>query len=220
LSHVRKIKLPFNNESLNINIRKINARTIGYYCPFETPESKEVGLIKYLAITTVISPYTNINLDSLFSKYVSIDLNSIIINDTSENNISNFRLRNSPNNKPNNCYDVNTIKFVTYYTKFIGFIFNNEQAFIDELYNCKRANKYLSYITNDYSIQKFSDEGRLIRPMILKEYKDADFNFIDFYKEFVLHGNLPEYMDLVEINEDHSNYLELDPNAIFGFLSA
>lgn len=217
LSHVRKIKLPFNNESLNINIRKINARTFGYYCPFETPESKEVGLIKYLAITTIISPYTDINLDSLFSKYVSIDLNAIIINDASENNIFKFRLRNAQNDS---YYDIYTIKFVTYNTKFIGFIFNNEQAFIDELYNYKRVNKYLSYITNDYSIQIFSDEGRLLRPMILKEYKDADFNFIDFYKEFVLHGNLPEYMDLVDINKDHSNYLELDPNAIFGFSSA
>jgi len=55
----------------------------------------------------------------------------------------------------------------------------------------------------------------LLRTMILKSYKDVkNFNFMEFYKQFIMDGKLLDDMDLVDINENHDNYLELDPNMI------
>ncbi|ORX86524.1 beta and beta-prime subunits of DNA dependent RNA-polymerase [Anaeromyces robustus] len=161
----------------------------------------KVGLIKYLSVTTIISPYIEINLNNLFDRYFVKNLieNNFIINY--------IKILNN-----------NQLKFITYNSKFVGFIFNNENDFINELYQYKKSNKYLSFIVNNYSLQFFSDEGRLLRPMILN-YKNIKYNFIDFYKQYILNGNLPDYIDLVDINENHSNYLELDPNIVFGFSS-
>ncbi|KAL6631847.1 hypothetical protein U3516DRAFT_736774 [Neocallimastix sp. 'constans'] len=156
--HVRKIKLPYNNESLNIDIKKINNHTFGYYCPFETPESKEVGLIKFLSVTAIISPYTYIDLKLLENKLINEPIK----------------------------------KFITYNSKFVGFLLDKEKDFINELY-----------------------QEDLLRTMILKSYKDVkNFNFMEFYKQFIMDGKLLDDMDLVDINENHDNYLELDPNMI------
>lgn len=55
LSHTRRIRVPFEVTSKNPSIRQVRGSQLGFICPFETPESKEVGLTKYLALTALVT---------------------------------------------------------------------------------------------------------------------------------------------------------------------
>jgi DNA-directed RNA polymerase beta subunit len=56
ISSTRRIVVPTDYNSTNYPMRQINKSQIGFVCPSETPEGKQVGLIKNLASTCVISP--------------------------------------------------------------------------------------------------------------------------------------------------------------------
>ena len=49
LSHLRRVQIPINTESENSELRM--SYEYGYFCPFETPESKDVGLVKYFGLS-------------------------------------------------------------------------------------------------------------------------------------------------------------------------
>lgn len=59
ISHKRRIKTIINTGTTNVELRGIDRQAYGFICPFETPESKEVGLTKYLALTCLITDYCN-----------------------------------------------------------------------------------------------------------------------------------------------------------------
>jgi DNA-directed RNA polymerase beta subunit len=54
LSHLRRIQVPINNESDNSHLR--TSYDYCYFCPFETPESKDVGFVKYFGLSVLVSP--------------------------------------------------------------------------------------------------------------------------------------------------------------------
>ena len=55
ISSVRRVVVPDDN-SLSHEMRQIHPSQRGFICPSETPEGKQVGLAKSLAMTCVISP--------------------------------------------------------------------------------------------------------------------------------------------------------------------
>lgn len=61
ISNVRKIIVPCDEHSLNLDMRQIHSTQNGYICPCETPEGKSVGITKYLAACCLISRETNID---------------------------------------------------------------------------------------------------------------------------------------------------------------
>jgi len=61
LSSVRKVIVPCDENSPNIEMRQIHHSQVGFICPCETPEGKSVGIMKSLALTCSISTKTDMN---------------------------------------------------------------------------------------------------------------------------------------------------------------
>ena len=60
LSCVRKIMMPCDENSPNVQMRQIHPSQMGYVCPCETPEGKTVGITKSLACCCTISTKTDV----------------------------------------------------------------------------------------------------------------------------------------------------------------
>lgn len=61
VSSVRKIIVPCDENSPNIDMRQIHSSQKGYVCPCETPEGKSVGITKSLACCCLISTSTDVS---------------------------------------------------------------------------------------------------------------------------------------------------------------
>ncbi|MDE1810621.1 MAG: DNA-directed RNA polymerase subunit B'' [Candidatus Micrarchaeota archaeon] len=55
LAHLRRIKSPLSKKHPHFKARDVHGSHIGKLCPSETPEGSDVGLTKYLAITSKIT---------------------------------------------------------------------------------------------------------------------------------------------------------------------
>lgn len=55
LSHARRVRVACDSSSANTLVRQVHSDEYGFVCPFETPEGKEVGLVRYLAMTCLIT---------------------------------------------------------------------------------------------------------------------------------------------------------------------
>jgi DNA-directed RNA polymerase beta subunit len=61
LSSVRKVIVPCDENSPNVEMRQIHRSQVGFICPCETPEGKTVGIMKSLALTCAISTKTDVS---------------------------------------------------------------------------------------------------------------------------------------------------------------
>lgn len=61
LSCVRKVMMPCDENSPNIQMRQIHSSQRGFICPCETPEGKTVGITKSLACCCLVSTKTDIS---------------------------------------------------------------------------------------------------------------------------------------------------------------
>ncbi|KAG4082459.1 beta and beta-prime subunits of DNA dependent RNA-polymerase [Neocallimastix lanati (nom. inval.)] len=240
LSHLRRVQIPINTESDNSQLRM--SYDYGYFCPFETPESKDVGFVKYFGLSVLMGPDFTIDekiLEPFLFKYNEIydattqdkkdDDNSNSnsdenINDNSQSNTENKSNDNSQSNSEygdddycdsdtSNSNSPNekrkTLKTGKKYpvllnTRFIGFTTTD---LVDYTYKVlKLKYPYISCVFDNISYYLFTDEGRMFRPIRIKKNG----------KEIGIR--------LVEISENKINinyqYEELDPNFIFGLISA
>ncbi|KAG4082328.1 beta and beta-prime subunits of DNA dependent RNA-polymerase [Neocallimastix lanati (nom. inval.)] len=240
LSHLRRVQIPINTESDNSQLRM--SYDYGYFCPFETPESKDVGFVKYFGLSVLMGPDFTIDekiLEPFIFKYNEIydattqdkkdDDNSNSnsdenINDNSQSNTENKSNDNSQSNSEygdddycdsdtSNSNSPNekrkTLKIGKKYpvllnTRFIGFTTTD---LVDYTYKVlKLKYPYISCVFDNISYYLFTDEGRMFRPIRIKKNG----------KEIGIR--------LVEISENKINinyqYEELDPNFIFGLISA
>ncbi|KAG4083537.1 beta and beta-prime subunits of DNA dependent RNA-polymerase [Neocallimastix lanati (nom. inval.)] len=240
LSHLRRVQIPINTESDNSQLRM--SYDYGYFCPFETPESKDVGFVKYFGLSVLMGPDFTIDekiLEPFLFNYNEIydpttqdkkdDNNSNSnsdenINDNSQSNTENRSNSNSQSiseygdddycdsdtsnsNSPNE--KRKTLKTgkkfpVLLNTRFIGFTTTD---LVDYTYKVlKLKYPYISCVFDNISYYLFTDEGRMFRPIRIKKNG----------KEIGIR--------LVEISENKINinyqYEELDPNFIFGLISA
>ncbi|KAG4083333.1 beta and beta-prime subunits of DNA dependent RNA-polymerase [Neocallimastix lanati (nom. inval.)] len=240
LSHLRRVQIPINTESDNSQL--LMSYDYGYFCPFETPESKDVGFVKYFGLSVLMGPDFTIDekiLEPFLYKYNEIydaitldkkddnNSNSNLdenINDNSQSNSENKSNNNSQSNSEygddnycdsdtNNSNSANekrkTLKTGKKYpvllnTRFIGFTTTD---LVDYTYKVlKLKYPYISCVFDNISYYLFKDEGRMFRPIRIKKNG----------KEIGIR--------LVEISENKINinyqYEELDPNFIFGLISA
>ena len=71
LSHLRRVQIPINTENENSDLRM--SYEYGYFCPFETPEAKDVRLVKYFGLSVVIAP--DFTLDkSILNPYIKDEI--------------------------------------------------------------------------------------------------------------------------------------------------
>ncbi|KAG4082180.1 beta and beta-prime subunits of DNA dependent RNA-polymerase [Neocallimastix lanati (nom. inval.)] len=240
LSHLRRVQIPINTESDNSQLRM--SYDYGYFCPFETPESKDVGFVKYFGLSVLMGPDFTIDekiLEPFLFKYNEIydattqdkkdDDNS---NSNSDENINDNNQSNTENKSNDNSQSISeygdddycdsdtsnsnspnekrkTLKTGKKYpvllnTRFIGFTTTD---LVDYTYKVlKLKYPYISCVFDNISYYLFTDEGRMFRPIRIKKNG----------KEIGIR--------LVEISENKINinyqYEELDPNFIFGLISA
>jgi len=84
LSHIRRVQVPINTESEKNELRM--SYEYGYFCPFETPESKDVGLVKYSGLSVLVAPDFSIDLEIL-APYI---YNKCELSNKSEKNTNNY----------------------------------------------------------------------------------------------------------------------------------
>ncbi|KAG4089718.1 hypothetical protein H8356DRAFT_1280045 [Neocallimastix lanati (nom. inval.)] len=65
LSHIQRVQIPINTESENLELRL--SYEYGYFCPFETPEFKDIGRVKYFGLSVLIVPAFTMDLSYLSS---------------------------------------------------------------------------------------------------------------------------------------------------------
>lgn len=158
LSHLRRIQLPNCKEGKNIKIRLIHPSQIGFECPSESPEGQQCGSVKNLTqftrvsrgfktplVKEILESFPNQNFQADFDKFFeegdkSKDYTFIFINGTLYSYIF---------------YD-ETENVLKYLTKLrnLNILFNDIS---------------ISYRSIEREIHIFSDEGRMLRPIILRE---------------------------------------------------
>ncbi|KAL6592807.1 beta and beta-prime subunits of DNA dependent RNA-polymerase [Neocallimastix sp. 'constans'] len=224
LSHLRRVQIPINTESDNSQLRM--SYDYGYFCPFETPESKDVGFVKYFGLSVLMGPDFTIDekiLEPFLFKYNEIydattqdkkdddNSNSNSDENINDNSQSNTENKSNDNSKSNSEYgdddycdsDISNSNILLN-TRFIGFTTTD---LVDYTYKVlKLKYPYISCVFDNISYYLFTDEGRMFRPIRIKKNG----------KEIGIR--------LVEISENKINinyqYEELDPNFIFGLISA
>lgn len=187
LNHLRLLKTNIGNKSSTSKIlepRYLHNSQFGYICPVETPEGKQVGLVKTFSLLT-ISTIENLKHEKiLFEK-----IKDLYINFTEVDHFNYFR------------YNLIIID-----GDIIGFV-ENSFDFFNKFIKMRRNNEiywqysiYINYETLNIYIQ--TDSGRLMRPLLIVEENKLklDFNNIGKLKTFYdyIKKNIIEYIDVEE----------------------
>jgi len=148
LSHLRRVQIPINTESENNELRM--SYEYGYFCPFETPESKDVGLVKYFGLSVLVAP--------------DFSIDRIILNPMVYNTLS---------------YSTKEKEYpVLLNSRFIGFTSTNLVEYTYK--ELKLKYPFISCIFDEVAYYLFTDEGRIVRPIkVVKNDIEIGVRFID-----------------------------------------
>ena len=225
ISHLRRIQTPTDNTGKLIPPRKLHSTQWGYICPTETPEGQAVGVVKNLSMTCEITiRICSEPVRKLLDKYI-IKLKDI------------------------NIFTFNKREYVKVFIngEYIGF--SDKPDTIVKLFKMKRSEGIIHIHTsiywniNENFIQIWSDEGRLIRPLlkvsggellynnkINSKLKNKEYKYIDLISS-IKEEPCIEYIDPYETNNILiSTYLrdiglkhthcEIHPSLILGALAS
>ena len=187
LSHLRRINAPVGSNGKMILPRKLHNSQFGFFCAAESPEGAQIGLVKNLSLSTIIT--TNSNKDSII--FILNKLNCLKID---KNIVKNSHCKIFINN------------VLLYLTDNPIEVYN-----ILKQYKTTGKIEYTISIIFKYSeniIKINTEEGRVLRPFLtVKNNKiNINKNMIEKIKkdnftfdELVL-NNIIEYIDLEEQN--------------------
>ena len=176
ISHLRRIQTPTDNTGKLIPPRKLHTSQWGYICPTETPEGQAVGVVKNISMTGEITIKINSEpVRRIIDKYI-IKLKDIKI------------------------YTFNKSDYVKVFVNgdYLGFTGNPEKIMED--FKIKRSEGVIHYQTSSFwnipenYIMIWSDEGRLIRPLL--KVKDNKLKFNDEINK-LLDEKKYKYIDLI-----------------------
>ena len=148
LSHLRRVQIPINTESENSDLRM--SYEYGYFCPFETPESKDAGFVKYFGLSVLVA--SDFTLDkTILNPYIKDELSY------------STREKEYP---------------VLLNTRFICFTTTDLVEYTyNEL---KLKYPFISCLFDEIAYYLFTDEGRIVRPIkVLKNDIEIGIRFID-----------------------------------------
>lgn len=187
VTHARKIKINTSSNNPNVNIKKLTRDQFGYICIFESTTGAEAGVIKFMALTSLISERVETN-------DVIALCNKLMI---SGNNLLDYALMLNG-----------------YFLKFVDKNFatrlrekrrnNNEIKFI----NITRPTKAKIYYM-------FTDRGRFTRPLLQKFKETEEIVYIDVH-EFRDIDSKFYIRDNFDINEYFNQYKELNGIVMIG----
>lgn len=216
LSHLRRLNAPVGSNGKMILPRKLHNSQFGYICAAESPEGGQIGLVKNLSLSTIIS--TNANKDSIFfllDKLKCFKINHNIKNDSTKIFIDNV---------------------LCYYTNDPITTYNS----LNKYKSCGKLEYSVSIIFkySENLIKINTEEGRVLRPFlkVIDNKINIETNFLEkiknnnFIFDDLILNNLIEYIDLEEQNNlvicdniknlDHKyvkyTHCEIHPSLILG----
>ena len=192
LSHLRRVQTPSDNNGKLIPPRKLHPTQWGYICPTETPEGHAVGIVKNLSMVSEITLKTSSEpIKEYISKYI-INLDSINIYSENKNNY--IKIFVNGNYLGFTQQPEKIVKDIKHY-RSIGVIHIHTSV-----YWCIEEN----------FIQIWSDEGRLIRPL-MKINEKKQLIYTPSIQKYLKNGEV-NYSDLLISNEKNISCLEyIDP---------
>lgn len=195
LSYLQRVSVPIIKETKNIEIRQIHSSQKMYLCPFETPEGLNCGIVMNLTFLTTISIKYPINIlrnRIMRFKYYSSDFFNTII-----------YLNNIPIGSTQRPYE------------FIKEFKIKRRYDLDEFIS-------INYEIEDEEIFIYSDEGRLIRPIINRKNKyDNKYNFDELLKNNIVEINdINELINFTSSFKNEKDYMEFSASAMYGIIGS
>lgn len=187
INHLRTLKTSIGNKSSTGKIlepRYTHNSQFGYICCVETPEGKQVGLVKTFSILTKSTIESNIHKKNLYTK-----ISDLYISFNKINHI--------------NCYKYNILYIDG---NLVGYL-EDSFKFVEKFIKMRRSKLiyyqysiYLDYNTLNVYIN--IDSGRLIRPLLIVENNKINLKFekINQFNSFdeLLKENMIEYLEIQE----------------------
>ena len=228
LSHLRRIAIPIGKEGKNTKIRQLHPSQIGFICPSETPEGQSSGIVKNFTLMARVS-------DKIC--YIPV------INMIEESELV-IPVMNVNPTLPNFELDIYSCCKILVNGLIIAFVkHENIVQIFNKLVNAKKRNRIhadtsISYNNISNEILVFTDEGRMMRPLI-NTNRFGDIPNISKFKnswQYCLDNNLISFYDSYEVEQkviamasteiDHTinkfpykkvyDYLEIHPSLILG----
>lgn len=212
-SHLLRVLIPIGKEAKNTKVRQIHCSSIGFYCPMETPEGQQSGIVKNLCPYIRVTKQYNIP----YIKDVITDIEYIIFD---------FEMYSKIKRKTNYIILLNG--------SLIGFT-NEPEKVLKKLYLYKKTDVFMIDVSislreSDREIHIFADEGRLQRPVFsrtnfptIEDIQSKSFLKLVQEKKII-------YLDSYEIENktiamtyeefqknDFYDTLEIHPSFIVGF---
>uniref|UniRef100_A0A6C0CDY3 DNA-directed RNA polymerase n=1 Tax=viral metagenome TaxID=1070528 RepID=A0A6C0CDY3_9ZZZZ len=182
LSHLRRISTAIEKNGKLVQPRKLDNSQFNMICPAETPEGGSVGLVKNIALSTIIS----ISMSSTYIRQILVELGTVIYDDSYsyivENNdkwnIETESIKNSREKitnyfkelgNPNNVY-------VQINGDIIGY-HNNPVDLYSKLKHNKRCGIIYPMTSVYWNILKrciciSTESGRMYRPLLIVDYDE------------------------------------------------
>jgi DNA-directed RNA polymerase II subunit RPB2 len=207
VSHLCKIVVPISKDSKNIQVRQIHSTNYGFIDVVETPEGQSVGIVRSFSLLTSVS-------NSIHTVYM-IDILHMIFPDTFSYTLKGWK--------------------VLLNGTWLGNISMEPQDFVAKFKRCRLCHLIPSTVSIgvyevDFEIKIYSDEGRILRPvlrseMVSKALQEAktwpemiDLNYIVY-----IDGNEAESAVIAmvpdEITSEHE-YCEIHPSLMLGICSS
>jgi DNA-directed RNA polymerase II subunit RPB2 len=194
LSHLRRIAIPIGKEGKNTKIRQLHPTQIGFICPSETPEGQSSGIVKNFTLMTRVSDKVPIIpiINMIDKSKLLIPINDIDPTD------ENFTI------------DIFSSCKVLINGILLGIVPEDQKL---KMYNFLFDAKYRNRIHKDVSISYneianeimiFTDEGRMLRPLI-NTNRFGDIPSISLFEnnswQDCLNKNLITFYDSYEIEQ-------------------
>jgi DNA-directed RNA polymerase beta subunit len=213
LSHLRRLAIPIGKEGKNTKIRQINPSQIMYICPSESPEGAGAGIVLNLALMTKVTH----RIPTVLVREIIEDFDNLIILNKYE----------GKNDKTKVFLNGILLGFTEDYSEFIKeFKLARRVCLIDKDIS-------ISYDEVDNEIKIYSDEGRLIRPLLTTTDGKLNIKESDGCNwEELLEKNLIQYVDNSEIENAviamtqddlkkyKSDYCEIHPSMMLGVMAS
>ncbi|MEM0259801.1 MAG: DNA-directed RNA polymerase subunit B [Sulfolobales archaeon] len=215
LSHLRRVVSPLSRSQPHFEARDLHGTQWGRFCPFETPEGPNCGLVKNLALTSYIS--------------VGVDENEVLefIYRISDEDLKLVPLQEVylKARRGEDVQDLLKYSKVFLNGRLIGFVRDGEK-FVRYMRSLRRSGKLhyevgVSHLKTDYIDEVYinTDRGRIMRPLIVvengrilltKEHVEKlarkELRFTDLLRLGVI--------ELLDAEEEENAYVALNPEDV------
>ena len=204
VSHLRRTNIQIGKEGKNSTIRQLHQSHAFFFCCSESPEGAAVGIVKNLALTVSIS-----------NKLDIINTKNIIQNIEGFNKINSIKIDE---------------KLIYVNGQILGSV-DEMEPFLNTLFDYRDngiIHKHVSIVYNKFenNIYIFTEEGRLIRPLI--NIKNMDKLVKNNFNKSLANNSIV-YRDVGELEMEvvamtpkdinkHTKYLEIHPCLMLGLV--